>query len=83
VGKHFDRVKVVLMDLGTCTGLRTPFCRAKKGGLRDTSSDELLCGTLTEVRKRLSFDPQLVGDIVVGKVPKYALLVDIFLAVLS
>lgn len=41
-------------------------CKAKKGGLKDTSSDALLYGMLRAVQERSGVDPALVEDITVG-----------------
>lgn len=57
--KHPDDVVLTL-------ALRTPLCRAHKGGLKDTKSDELLLGLLKGVKERMGFDAGLVDDIVVG-----------------
>ena len=55
--KHPDDVVITL-------AVRTPLCRAKKGGFKDTSSDELLLGLLKGVVERSNLDPALVDDIV-------------------
>ncbi|CAE6405833.1 unnamed protein product [Rhizoctonia solani] len=57
--KHPDDVVLTL-------ALRTPMCKAKKGGLKDTPSDVLLVGMLKAVRERSGVDPALVEDIVIG-----------------
>ncbi|CAE6437466.1 unnamed protein product [Rhizoctonia solani] len=57
--KHPDDVVLTL-------ALRTPMCKAKKGGLKDTPSDVLLVGMLKAVQERSGVDPGLVEDIVVG-----------------
>ncbi|KAB5589647.1 Peroxisomal 3-ketoacyl-coA thiolase (Kat1) [Ceratobasidium theobromae] len=57
--KHPDDVVLTL-------ALRTPMCKAKKGGLKDTPSDVLLVGMLNAVRERSGVDPGLIEDIVVG-----------------
>ena len=54
-------------DVVITLALRTPLCRAKKGGLKDTSSDELLLGLLKGVKERSMIDPSLVEDIAVGE----------------
>ncbi len=48
--------------------LRTPLCKYKKGGLRDTPLDALVFKTLEQVRLRSNLDPALVGDICLGNV---------------
>ncbi|KAL5633709.1 hypothetical protein ACGC1H_005803 [Rhizoctonia solani] len=57
--KHPDDVVLTL-------AVRTPLCKAKKGGLKDTPSDVLLVGMLKAVQERSGVDPNLVEDIVVG-----------------
>jgi len=59
--KHPDDVVVV-------SALRTPICRAKKGGFKDTYPDDLLKAALEGVIKQANIDPKLVGDVVVGNV---------------
>jgi acetyl-CoA acetyltransferase len=54
-------------DVVITLALRTPLCRAKKGSLKDTSSDELLLGLLKGVKERSMIDPSLVEDIAVGE----------------
>jgi hypothetical protein len=54
-------------DVVITLALRTPLCRAKKGALKDTSSDELLLGLLKGVKDKSMVDPALVEDIVIGK----------------
>lgn len=53
-------------DVVITLAVRTPMCRAKKGGFKDTPSDELLLGLLKAVVERSKIDPKLVEDIVVG-----------------
>ncbi|KAF8593520.1 hypothetical protein BDV93DRAFT_502521, partial [Ceratobasidium sp. AG-I] len=57
--KHPDDVVLTL-------AMRTPLCKAKKGGLKDTPSDVLLVGLLQAVKERSAIDPGLIEDIVVG-----------------
>jgi len=54
-------------DVVVTLALRTPFCRSKKGALKDTTSDELLLGMLKAVVERSKVEPEMVEDIVVGK----------------
>ncbi|CEL54679.1 hypothetical protein RSOLAG1IB_07213 [Rhizoctonia solani AG-1 IB] len=53
-------------DVVLTLALRTPMCKAKKGGLKDTPSDVLLVGMLKAVRERSGINPALVEDIAVG-----------------
>eukprot|EP00658_Telonema_sp_P-2_P058638 TRINITY_DN4714_c0_g1_i2.p1 TRINITY_DN4714_c0_g1~~TRINITY_DN4714_c0_g1_i2.p1 ORF type:complete len:404 (-),score=116.83 TRINITY_DN4714_c0_g1_i2:116-1327(-) len=53
-------------DIVVVSAIRTPICRARKGGFRDTQPDALLQAVLAETFKRA---PNAnVGDIVVGNV---------------
>ncbi|CAG8898711.1 unnamed protein product [Penicillium egyptiacum] len=47
---------------------RTPLTKARKGGLKDTTVDDLLVSLLTTVRKKSNLDPNLVEDVCVGNV---------------
>ncbi|KAG8706873.1 hypothetical protein FRC09_002159 [Ceratobasidium sp. 395] len=53
-------------DVVLTLALRTPLCKAKKGGLKDTPSDVLLVGMLKAVKERCGIDPGLIEDIAVG-----------------
>ncbi|KAJ5554940.1 hypothetical protein N7461_003410 [Penicillium sp. DV-2018c] len=47
---------------------RTPLTKARKGGLKDTSVDDLLVSLLSTVREKSNLDPNLVEDVCVGNV---------------
>ncbi|KAE8233530.1 hypothetical protein CF326_g1432 [Tilletia indica] len=47
---------------------RTPFCKAFKGGLRDTPFDVLSLEMFRGILKRADLDPHLIEDVVVGNV---------------
>ncbi|KAB8216887.1 hypothetical protein P875_00053417 [Aspergillus parasiticus SU-1] len=55
-------------DVVITLALRTPLTKARKGGLKDTTLDELLISLLTDVRERSKLDPNLVEDVCVGNV---------------
>eukprot|EP01026_Neomeris_dumetosa_P074405 TRINITY_DN77325_c0_g1_i3.p1 TRINITY_DN77325_c0_g1~~TRINITY_DN77325_c0_g1_i3.p1 ORF type:complete len:413 (-),score=86.73 TRINITY_DN77325_c0_g1_i3:277-1515(-) len=55
-------------DVVVVCSLRTPITKAKKGGLKDTSADDLLCVVLKAVLERTGVEGNAVGDIVVGSV---------------
>lgn len=60
--KHPDDVVIVM-------AMRTPLCKARKGGYKDMSSDELMLATFKAARKRMGpIDPAIVEDITVGTV---------------
>ena len=48
--------------------VRTPICKAKKGGLKDTPAEDLLATVLAAVVERTKIDPAVLGDVVVGSV---------------
>ncbi|KAJ5363667.1 3-ketoacyl-CoA thiolase peroxisomal [Penicillium cataractarum] len=45
---------------------RTPLTKARKGGFKDTTVDNLLISLLTAVRENSNIDPNLVEDVCVG-----------------
>ncbi|KAJ5247858.1 hypothetical protein N7468_002841 [Penicillium chermesinum] len=47
---------------------RTPLTKARKGGLKDTTLDDLLISLLSTVREKSQIDPNLVEDVCVGNV---------------
>ncbi|OQD67901.1 hypothetical protein PENPOL_c003G03034 [Penicillium polonicum] len=47
---------------------RTALTKARKGGLKDTTVDDLLVSLLTTVREKSNLDPNLVEDVCVGNV---------------
>jgi len=59
--KHDDDVVFV-------TAIRTPMCKAKRGGLKDTHWTSLLSTVLKEVISRSGIDPKDVEDVQVGTV---------------
>lgn len=48
--------------------IRTPLCKAKKGGFKDTTLEYLMYAILKAARERLGFSPDLVEDICMGNV---------------
>ncbi|KAM5157305.1 3-ketoacyl-CoA thiolase, peroxisomal isoform 1-T1 [Mantella aurantiaca] len=55
-------------DIVIVHGRRTAICKAKRGGFKDTTPDELLSSVITAVLKDVNLNPELVGDICVGNV---------------
>jgi len=55
-------------DVVIISALRTPVCRAKKGGFKDVMPDDLLKAALEGVVKQAGIKPEVVGDVVVGNV---------------
>ncbi|KAK6212263.1 hypothetical protein LQW54_005394 [Pestalotiopsis sp. IQ-011] len=55
-------------DIVITLAIRTPLCKGKKGGFKDTSLEYMTYALLKEVRERMGFDPALVEDICFGNV---------------
>ncbi|KAI0030199.1 thiolase [Vararia minispora EC-137] len=55
-------------DVVITLAIRSPMCKAKKGGFRDMKSDELLTEMFRRVIEHGNIDPALIGDICVGTV---------------
>jgi acetyl-CoA acyltransferase 1 len=59
--KHDDDVVIVAMG-------RTPFCKARKGQLKDTPFDYLCLEMFKGLLAKAQIDPKLIDDVVVGNV---------------
>eukprot|EP00249_Psilotum_nudum_P017519 c26369_g1_i1 orf=479-1861(-) len=55
-------------DVVVVAAYRTPLCKSKRGGFKDTFPDDLLAPVLRAVVERTGVNPKEVGDIVVGTV---------------
>eukprot|EP01117_Protostelium_nocturnum_P000025 TRINITY_DN1009_c0_g1_i1.p1 TRINITY_DN1009_c0_g1~~TRINITY_DN1009_c0_g1_i1.p1 ORF type:complete len:448 (+),score=176.00 TRINITY_DN1009_c0_g1_i1:73-1344(+) len=55
-------------DVVIVSAVRTPICRAKRGGFKDTHPTDLLSAALQASVQRAKVDPKLIQDIVVGNV---------------
>ncbi|XP_062079024.1 3-ketoacyl CoA thiolase 1, peroxisomal-like isoform X2 [Humulus lupulus] len=55
-------------DIVIVAAYRTPICKAKRGGFKDTPADDLLAVVLKAMIEKTNLDPSEVGDIVVGTV---------------
>lgn len=55
-------------DVVIVSALRTPICKSKRGGLKDTLPDELLSTVFTAVLKETGIKPEQIQDICVGNV---------------
>ncbi|OJT02742.1 3-ketoacyl-CoA thiolase B, peroxisomal [Trametes pubescens] len=55
-------------DVVITMAIRSPMCKAKKGGFKDTKSDELLYEMFKQAVARSTIDPSLIDDITVGTV---------------
>lgn len=55
-------------DIVITLAIRSPLCKAKSGGLKDTRSDELLTEMFKQAISHSKIDPSVIGDITVGTV---------------
>jgi acetyl-CoA acyltransferase 1 len=55
-------------DIVITLAVRTPLCKAKKGGFKDTTLEYMVYALLKEVKERSNLDPALVEDIALGNV---------------
>ncbi|XP_074013005.1 3-ketoacyl-CoA thiolase, peroxisomal isoform X2 [Numenius arquata] len=55
-------------DVVVVHGRRTAIGRAKRGGFKDTTPDELLSAVMTAVLQDVNLRPEILGDICVGNV---------------
>ncbi|KAF8222133.1 thiolase [Tricholoma matsutake] len=55
-------------DVVITMAIRSPLCKAKKGGFKDTRTDELMLEIYKQAIARSRIDPGLVGDICIGTV---------------
>lgn len=57
-------------DVVITLAIRTPLCKSKRGGLKDTPLDGLVLKILQQVRQRSHIDPALVEDVCLGNVSR-------------
>ncbi|KZV77703.1 thiolase [Peniophora sp. CONT] len=55
-------------DVVITMAVRSPMCKAKKGGFKDMRSDELLTEMFKRAIEHSKIDPKIIGDICVGTV---------------
>jgi len=55
-------------DIVITLAIRTPLCKGFKGGMKDTSLDQIVFTVLKEVLKRSKLDPSVVEDVCLGNV---------------
>lgn len=55
-------------DIVITLAIRTPLCKAKKGGLKDTPLDGMLFRILQQVIQKSNINPHMVEDICLGNV---------------
>ncbi|KAG9151128.1 hypothetical protein Leryth_002701 [Lithospermum erythrorhizon] len=64
----YQRTSVYGDDVVIVAAYRSPLCKAKRGGLKDTYADDLLAPVLRALIEKTNLDPSEVGDIIVGSV---------------
>ncbi|GLT72923.1 hypothetical protein SLA2020_448170 [Shorea laevis] len=64
----YHRTAVFGDDVVVVAAYRTPICKAKRGGFKDTYPDDLLAPVLKALIEKTNLNPSEVGDIVVGTV---------------
>lgn len=64
----YQRSTVFGDDVVIVAAYRTPLCKSKRGGLKDTYPDDILAPVLKAVIEKTNLNPAEVGDIVVGSV---------------
>ncbi len=64
----YARTTDFLDDVVIVAAYRTPICKAKRGGFKDTYPDDLLAPVLRAVVDSVGVKAEEVGDIVVGSV---------------
>ncbi|TFK56548.1 thiolase [Heliocybe sulcata] len=55
-------------DVVVTMAIRSPLCKARKGGFKDVKSDELMTEMFRKAVEHSKVDPALIGDICVGTV---------------
>lgn len=64
----YERRPVSLDDVVIVSACRTPLCKAKRGGLKDTPADDMVATVLKETIRRTGVEPEAVGDVCIGSV---------------
>ncbi|KAI4311376.1 hypothetical protein MLD38_036279 [Melastoma candidum] len=64
----YQRSPVFGDDVVIVAAYRTPLCKSKRGGFKDTYADDLLAPVLRALIEKTNLNPSEVGDIVVGTV---------------
>jgi len=55
-------------DVVICSALRTAIAKGKKGGFKDTATEDMLAPLIKEVVARTKIDPKAIGDVQIGNV---------------
>ncbi|GJX90879.1 3-ketoacyl-CoA thiolase 2, peroxisomal [Tanacetum coccineum] len=64
----YQRSTVFGDDVVVVATYRTPLCKSKRGGLKDTYPDDILAPVLNAVIEKTNLNPAEVGDMVIGSV---------------
>ncbi|KAG1672421.1 hypothetical protein FOA52_013206 [Chlamydomonas sp. UWO 241] len=64
----YQRRNTADSDVVIVSSLRTPLCKAKRGGLRDTDAIDMLAAVMKGVLDQTGVNPADIGDIVIGSV---------------
>ncbi|XP_071696821.1 3-ketoacyl-CoA thiolase 2, peroxisomal-like [Rutidosis leptorrhynchoides] len=64
----YQRSSVFGDDVVIVAAYRSPLCKSKRGGLKDTYPDDILAPVLKALIEKTNLNPAEVGDIVVGSV---------------
>lgn len=64
----YQRTSVFGDDVVIVAAYRTPLCKSKRGGLKDTYPDDILAPVLKALIEKTNVNPSEIGDIVVGTV---------------
>ncbi|KAJ6934228.1 3-ketoacyl-CoA thiolase 2 [Populus alba x Populus x berolinensis] len=64
----YQRTSAFGDDVVIVAAYRTPLCKSKRGGFKDTHANDLLAPVLKALIEKTNVDPREVGDIVVGSV---------------
>lgn len=64
----YQRTNAFGDDVVIVAAYRTPLCKSKRGGFKDTHADDLLAPVLKALIEKTNLNPSEVGDIVVGTV---------------
>ncbi|GJU15721.1 3-ketoacyl-CoA thiolase 2, peroxisomal [Tanacetum coccineum] len=64
----YQRSTVLRDDVVVVATYRTPLCKSKRGGLKDTYPDDILTPVLNAVIEKTNLNPAEVGDMVIGSV---------------
>lgn len=59
---HTEQLPLPFLLVVVTAAFRTPLCKARKGGYKDTSSDELLLELFKAAKANIGIDAGIIGD---------------------